>query len=262
MQKDASQLFSEYRTIVRRLRKECPWDREQTHESLRNHLLEEAYEAAEAIDLHEPGHLRDELGDLLLHIALHATIAEESGVFSLEDILTRNMEKLIRRHPHVFGDKTFSTKEEVKENWEKTKLAEGRTSVVDGLPHALPALIRATRLQDKVSKVGFDWNDPADVWKKVEEESAELQEAVGSGERDKIEHEFGDLLFALVNYGRFLHIHPEDALRIAAQRFEGRFRVVEKKLGERGQRPEDVTLKEMDVLWEEAKRESGNNASG
>jgi XTP/dITP diphosphohydrolase len=246
--------FQTYVEIVQRLRKECPWDREQTHTSLRNHLLEEAYETIEAIDKQDPGELRDELGDLLLHIVLHAIIAEETDSFSLLDILRRNKEKLIRRHPHVFGSKTFNTKEEVKENWEKTKMQEGRSSVTDGLPHALPALIRATRLQDKVSKVGFDWDDPSDVWKKVEEETAELTAAVESGDTDEMEHEFGDLLFALVNYGRFIHLHPEDALRRATLRFEARFRHVEKKLAEKDLRPEDVTLKEMDMFWDEAKR--------
>lgn len=255
MAPDAPQRFAEYREIVRRLRNECPWDREQTHGSLRNHLLEEAYEAAEAIDTGDLGHLRDELGDLLLHVVLHATIAEETGAFSLEDVLIRNQEKLIRRHPHVFGTETFTTKEEVKKNWEKTKKAEGRRSVVDGLPHALPALIRATRLQDKVSKVGFDWDNPRDVWKKVEEETGELREAVSGNDQKRIEEEFGDLLFAIVNYGRFIHVHPEDALRTATQRFEKRFRRVEVLLEEQGKRPEEVTLAGMDELWERAKQE-------
>ncbi len=258
MSEDIGHAFQDYRHIIRKLRKDCPWDREQTHASLRNHLLEEAYEAAEAIDTGDLSHLRDELGDLLLHIVLHATIAEESGTFSLEDVISRNQEKLIRRHPHVFGNETFATQEEVKKNWERTKLKEGRSSVVDGLPHALPALIRATRLQDKVSKVGFDWDNRDDVWKKVEEESSELREAISNGEQERIEHEFGDLLFAIVNYGRFIHAHPEDALRIATLRFEQRFRRVEQLLADRGKRPEEVSLADMDELWEQAKREQGN----
>ena len=181
--------FRDYVAVVRRLRMECPWDREQTHRSLKYHLLEEAYEAAETIDHDDMAHLRDELGDLLLHVTLHAVIAEESSTFSLVEVLRRNREKLIRRHPHVFGDKTFDTTDEVKKNWEKTKLSEGRRSVTDGLPRDLPALIRAHRLQEKVAKVGFDWADKADGWKKVEEEMRELHDADAAGDAGRIQEE-------------------------------------------------------------------------
>jgi MazG family protein len=249
--------FLAYVGVVKRLRKECPWDREQTHDSLKNHLLEEAYEAAEAIEQGDLELLRDELGDLLLHITLHSVIAEESGTFALLDLLVRNREKLVRRHPHVFADKTFSSKEEVKKNWELSKLREGRASVTHGLPLAMPALTRAWRLQDKVSKVGFDWNESAEVWKKVEEEKNELAEAVESGDRSAIENELGDLLFAVVNYSRFLDTHPEDALRRATLRFQSRFRFIEQRLSDRGLRPEDVSLREMDELWEESKKSGG-----
>jgi MazG family protein len=246
--------FAEYVAIVRRLRQECPWDREQTHRSLKYHLLEEAYEAAEAIDHDQLPLLRDELGDLLLHVTLHGIIAEESQSFTLVEVLQRNREKLIRRHPHVFGDRVFENAEEVKKNWERTKLTEGRSSVTDGLPHALPALLRAQRLQDKVAKVGFDWADKEDVWKKVEEEMQELHEAGARGDREHVEEEFGDLLFALVNYGRFLHIHSEEALRKATEKFTARFRAVEEELSKAGKTPEEAGLAEMDRIWETVKR--------
>lgn len=246
--------FAEYVAVVRRLRVDCPWDREQTHRSLKYHLLEEAYEAAEAIDHDQIPLLRDELGDLLLHVTLHAVIGEESGSFSLVDVLRRNREKLVRRHPHVFGDRVFENAEEVKKNWERTKLAEGRRSVTDGLPHALPALLRAQRLQDKVAKVGFDWADKEDVWKKVEEEMRELHEAGARGDAAHVEEEFGDLLFALVNYARFLHVHSEEALRKATEKFTARFRAVEEELSKAGKTPEQAGLAEMDSIWNEVKR--------
>lgn len=246
--------FAEYVAVVRRLRVDCPWDREQTHRSLKYHLLEEAYEAAEAIDHDQIPLLRDELGDLLLHVTLHAVIGEETGSFSLIDVLQRNREKLVRRHPHVFGDRVFENAEEVKKNWERTKLDEGRRSVTDGLPHALPALLRAQRLQDKVAKVGFDWADKEDVWKKVEEEMRELHDAGTRGDAAHVEEEFGDLLFALVNYARFLHIHSEEALRKATEKFTARFRAVEEELTKAGRSPEEAGLAEMDRIWNEVKR--------
>ncbi len=246
--------FAEYVAVVRRLRLECPWDREQTHQSLKYHLLEEAYEAAEAIDHDQLPLLRDELGDLLLHVTLHSVIAEETGTFSLVEVLKRNREKLVRRHPHVFGDRIFENAEEVKKNWERTKLTEGRESVTDGLPHALPALLRAQRLQDKVAKVGFDWTDREDVWKKVEEEMRELHEAGASGDAAHTEEEYGDLLFALVNYARFLHIHSEEALRKATEKFTARFRAVEEELAKAGRTPEEAGLAEMDRIWDTVKR--------
>ena len=246
--------FEEYVAVVRRLRKECPWDREQTHRSLKYHLLEEAYEAAETIDHDDMPHFRDELGDLLLHVTLHAVIAEESDTFTLREVLRRNREKLIRRHPHVFGDSVFETPEEVKQNWERTKMTEGRRSVTDGLPHALPALIRAHRLQDKVSKVGFDWTNKSDVWKKVEEEMKELHAAEATGKSDHIQDEFGDVLFALVNYARFLKIVPEEALRSTIEKFIARFRAVEERLLSTGRTPGQASLEEMDQIWESVKK--------
>jgi tetrapyrrole methylase family protein/MazG family protein len=245
--------FLEFVAIVRRLRKECPWDREQTHQSIRHSLIEEAYEVVEAIDHEQPQALKDELGDLLLHVALHSVIAEESGAFSLSDVVRAINKKLVRRHPHVFGKVKAETSKEVKANWEKLKLAEGRNSVVDGVPRDLPALLQAYRVQEKASKVGFDWNNKLDVWKKVEEEVKELQQAQAEGNHKDVESEFGDLLFALVNYARFINVNPEMALRKATEKFITRFHAVESELKKRGKRIEDSSLREMDEIWNERK---------
>ncbi|OGU30485.1 MAG: nucleoside triphosphate pyrophosphohydrolase [Ignavibacteria bacterium GWA2_55_11] len=257
MNQSVTDEFRAYVEVVRRLRKECPWDREQTHASLKYHLLEEAYEALEAIDHGDMPHLREELGDLLLHVTLHAVIAEESDAFDLADVLRWNRNKLVRRHPHVFGEATFAATDEVKRNWERTKMSEGRRSVTDGLPAALPALLRAHRLQEKVSKVGFDWNRKEDVWSKVEEELRELHEAENEGNSSQIEEEFGDVLFSLVNYARYLSVQPEEALRRSVEKFSDRFRVVEDTLREQGRSPEQASLEEMDRIWESTKRAPG-----
>ncbi|HAV23056.1 MAG TPA: nucleoside triphosphate pyrophosphohydrolase [Bacteroidetes bacterium] len=257
MNQSVTDEFRAYVEVVRRLRKECPWDREQTHASLKYHLLEEAYEALEAIDHGDIPHLREELGDLLLHVTLHAVIAEESDAFDLADVLRWNRNKLVRRHPHVFGEATFAGTDEVKRNWERTKMSEGRRSVTDGLPAALPALLRAHRLQEKVSKVGFDWNRKEDVWSKVEEELRELHEAENEGNSSQIEEEFGDVLFSLVNYARYLSVQPEEALRRSVEKFSDRFRVVEDTLREQGRSPEQASLEEMDRIWESTKRAPG-----
>ena len=239
--------------VVRRLRKECPWDREQTHDSIRYGLIEEAYEVVEAIDGNNLQELKKELGDLLLHVVFHSSIAEDKGEFTLQSVIEDETEKLIRRHPHVFGDVKVSGAKEVKENWEKIKLAEGRNSVVDGVPRELPALLRALRVQDKASKVGFDWEKKEDVWKKVLEELGELEREATAANHEQIEEEFGDLLFALVNYGRFLHTNPEYALRRTVDKFIERFQYIETKLKEQGKEIRKTTLEEMDKLWEEAK---------
>ncbi len=245
--------FENFVEVVRKLRKECPWDREQTHESIRYALIEEAYEVVEAIDANNLEELRKELGDLLLHAVFHSSIAEEKGEFTLESVIKDETEKLIRRHPHVFGEVKVSGPQEVKRNWEILKLAEGRNSVVEGVPRELPALLRALRIQDKASKVGFDWEKKEDVWKKVLEEVKELQREAKIGNHDRIEEEFGDLLFALVNYARFLHVNPEYALRRTVDKFIERFRYIETKLKERGKDITKTTLEEMDKLWGEAK---------
>jgi tetrapyrrole methylase family protein/MazG family protein len=246
--------FHEFVNVVRRLRKECPWDREQTHYSIREDLIEEVYEAVEAIDNDDWDELKLELGDLLLHIVLHAVMAEEEGVFTLDDVVVAVSEKMIRRHPHVFGGATVNGKEEVKRNWEHIKMSEGRHSVLEGVPKKMPALLRALRTQEKASKVGFDWKNKRDVWKKVAEELKELSGAERSRRKARIEDEFGDVLFSLVNYSRFLGINPEFALKKAIEKFAGRFRHVEHELRKNGKQIGTATLKEMDRIWDKKKR--------
>jgi MazG family protein len=246
--------FQEFVDIVKRLREECPWDREQTNDSIKANTIEEAYEVIEAIDNKDYDELRKELGDLLLHVVFHTVIAEQDGKFSLNEVLDSISEKLIRRHPHVFGGKEVADSEEVKRNWEQIKLTEGRNSVLEGIPVKLPALIRAYRLQEKAAKVGFDWDNKADVLRKVKEEFSELDAEISNNHKDKIEAEFGDLLFALVNYTRFIGINPEDALRRTNDKFIRRFNYIEKKLEEKGKKPADSNLAEMDSYWEEAKK--------
>ncbi|MGH2568800.1 MAG: nucleoside triphosphate pyrophosphohydrolase [Bacteroidota bacterium] len=241
--------FEEYLTVVRRLRKECPWDREQTHQSIRHSLIEEAYEVVETIDENNLNELKAELGDLLLHVVLHAVMAEEEKEFTIDEVVLSSKEKLIRRHPHVFGNFKATDAHEVKANWEKIKMSEGRASILQGVPKELPALLRASRLQEKASKVGFDWKNKKDVWKKVLEEVKELQAAERSADRAGVEDELGDLLFSLVNYARFLHVNPELALRRASEKFTKRFRKVEQELHKQGKRVEHASLEEMETLW-------------
>jgi MazG family protein len=198
--------FNEFVEIVERLRKECPWDKEQTNDSIKAATIEEAYEVVEAIDNKNYDELRKELGDLLLHVVFHTVIAEESNYFGINDVIESIQEKLIRRHPHVFGDKEVSDAEEVKTNWEEIKLSEGRVNLLDGMPPLLPALQRAHRIQEKVSKVGFDWERKEDVWKKVVEEIEEMHRSEMEGSHDEVEGEIGDVIFALVNYARFLRV--------------------------------------------------------
>lgn len=246
--------FERFVRIVRRLRRDCPWDREQTHRSIRHAFIEEAYEVVESLDAGDLRALRGELGDILLHVVLHATMAEQEGEFTLREVLRGISGKLIRRHPHVFGDRTASTADEVAGNWERLKMQEGRNSLLDGVPAGLPALQRALRVQERAAKAGFDWERTEDVWKKVEEETAELHEALRSGDERRAEEEFGDFLFALVNYARFLGIHPENALRGTVEKFIRRFRFIEEELRRRGKTPEESTLAEMDEIWNAAKR--------
>jgi nucleoside triphosphate diphosphatase len=256
--------FEEFVEIVKRLRKECPWDREQTNDSIKAATIEEAYEVVEAIDNKDYEELKKELGDLLLHVIFHSTIAEESNHFKLENVIDSIQEKLIRRHPHVFGNVEVNGAEEVKKNWEEIKLTEGRKSVVDGVPVSLPSLQRAHRLQEKVSKIGFDWENKEDVWKKVIEEIDEMHEIENLKSQilnlkdekinEKLESEIGDVFFALVNYSRFLGINPENALRRTNEKFIKRFNYVEKKVLESGKSMSESNLKEMDVYWEESKK--------
>jgi len=251
--------FERLMEIMRKLRAPggCPWDAEQSHESLKRYLLEEAYEVIEAIDSGDRAHLKEELGDLLLQPVFHAAIAEENGAFTMDDVLDAINEKLIRRHPHVFGDEVIESSAAQVENWEKIKTREKgvqRKSALSGVPPHLPALMQAHKITEKAARVGFDWEHTDQVFAKVMEELHEFEEAMLSGDQKEMESELGDLLFAIVNLGRFLAIDPEDALRKTIQRFTKRFSHVEETLHARGQGMQDSTLEEMDLLWEEAKK--------
>ena len=244
--------FNEFVEIVKRLRKECPWDREQTNDSIKAATIEEAYEVVEAIERKNYEELRNELGDLLLHVVFHTIIASESNNFTIDDVINSIKEKLIRRHAHVFGNVKVSGSAEVKKNWEEIKLEEGRNSVLDGVPEMLPSLQRAHRLQEKASKVGFDWEKKEDVWKKVIEEIEEMHEIekvksqASNAKSDEeiynqLENEIGDVFFALVNYARFLDVNPENALRRTNSKFIKRFGYVEEQI--KSTRKKDVGLK-------------------
>lgn len=246
--------FKELYEIVKRLRVECPWDREQSNESIKAATIEEAYEVIEAIDNNNYDELKKELGDLLLHVIFHSVIASESSHFQLEDVIDSISEKLIRRHPHVFGNIDVNGAEEVKRNWESIKLTEGRDSVLDGVPKLLPALQRAHRLQEKASKVGFDWEKKEDVWKKVIEEIEEMHASEKLESHADLENEIGDVFFAMVNYARFLGVNPENALRRTNEKFIRRFKYVEKKVNSGGGKINETSLQEMDKYWEESKK--------
>lgn len=250
--------FERIMEIMRRLRGPggCPWDAEQTHESLKRYLLEEAYEVIEAIDAKSPQMLREELGDLLLQPVFHAVVAEENGDFSMVEVLEELAEKLVNRHPHVFGDQVIRTSNEQVENWERLKQREKREerrSALSGVPPHLPALMKARKITEKAARVGFDWSHADEVFAKVMEELHEFEETMLSGNQERMEAELGDLLFAIVNLGRFLSIDPEDALRKTIDRFRARFEHIEETLHERGISMKDASLEEMEALWAEAK---------
>ncbi|HSD64952.1 MAG TPA: nucleoside triphosphate pyrophosphohydrolase [Ignavibacteriaceae bacterium] len=246
--------FKELFGIVKKLRLECPWDKEQTNDSIKAATIEEAYEVVESIDEKNYNELKKELGDLLLHVIFHSVIASEGNHFKLEDVIDSISEKLIRRHPHVFGGVEVKDAEEVKKNWENIKLTEGRDSVLEGVPKILPALQRAHRLQEKAAKVGFDWEKKEDVWKKVIEEIEEMHDSEKQGNREQLEAEIGDVFFALVNYARFLGINPENALRRTNEKFISRFNYIENKINDSGRKISDSNLNEMDKYWEESKK--------
>lgn len=246
--------FSRLAEIMHEIRQNCPWDKIQTHDSLRQYLLEETYEVLEALDERNYSELKVELGDLLLQVFFHAELARENGLFDLGDILFEISEKLVRRHPHVFGNVKADSPEKVRANWEQIKLKEGRKSVLEGVPKELPSLLRAYRLTSKASKVGFDWKSPEGAFKKLEEEIYELKEEIKVSSKEKMEEELGDLLFALVNFSRFYEINPEDALRKTTAKFIRRFTHIEETLQKNGKLPKDSTLEEMDKIWNEAKK--------
>ena len=251
------EFYADLVAIIKQLRRDCPWDREQTHESVRHLLIEEAYEAVDAIEKGDYDEFKSELGDLLLHVLFHSAIAEEDDRFTIGDVLQAVTDKLVRRHPHVFGDTAVKGVQDVLANWERIKRTEGqRKSALDGVPSNLPALLCAFRIQEKAAGVGFDFSGHADVWAKVEEEIREYKEVIGSSDQ---EAEFGDVLFALVNYARFSGINPENALRRTNKKFQRRFRYIERHLDLAAK---SAGLEEMDRFWEEAKRGESSPGEG
>lgn len=247
--------FERLLTIMDELRAGCPWDRKQTLESLRYLTIEETYELSDAILQKDEDSVCGELGDLLLHIVFYSKIGSEHGTFDITRVIERICDKLVQRHPHIYGDVEVSNAEQVKNNWEKIKLRNGSKGVLSGVPNSLPAMVKAFRIQEKVRGVGFDWEHTHQVKDKVLEEWQELQEEVNNGENpERIEGEFGDLLFALINYSRFIHVNPEDALERTNLKFIRRFNYLEQKAAEEGRNLHDMTLAEMDVWWNEAKK--------
>lgn len=246
--------FDRLLTIMDELRAQCPWDKKQTLQSLRHLTIEETYELGDAILDNDLEEVKKELGDLLLHIVFYAKIGSETGDFDISDVANEICEKLISRHPHIYGDVKVANEEDVKRNWENLKLKEGKKSVLEGVPMSLPALVKASRIQDKVAGVGFDWEEPQQVFEKLQEELAELQHEIDEHNQDKMESEFGDVLFSMINYARFLNINPEDALERTNKKFIKRFQYLEEKAKEKSKSLKDMTLAEMDVFWEEAKK--------
>ncbi len=254
--KEELKAFDRLLTIMDELREGCPWDKKQTIESLRYLTIEETYELSDAIINGDMKDVQQELGDLMLHLVFYSRIASEKKSFTITDVLNGICEKLIKRHPHIYGGTTVVDAKEVKDNWEKIKLdKEGKKSVLEGVPQSMPPLVKAYRMQEKASGVGFDWDNKGQVWDKVLEELDELKQEVDSGEsHEKTEQEFGDLLFALVNYSRFIDVNPEDALEKTNKKFKGRFQYMEQKIKGQGKKLADLSLTEMDVFWEEAKK--------
>lgn len=246
--------FDRLLTIMDELREGCPWDREQTMETLRHLTIEEVYELGDAILEKDLDEVKQELGDILLHIVFYSKIGSETGNFDIADVCNSISEKLISRHPHIYSDTKISNAEEVKQNWEQIKLKEGKKSVLEGVPNSLPAMVKANRIQDKVAGVGFDWEEPHQVWEKVEEELSELKQEVLNKDKSKIENELGDVFFSLINYARFLEISPENALERTNKKFIKRFLFLEAKAKEDGRSLKEMSLEEMDKIWDQAKK--------
>jgi len=245
--------------VLNTLRTECPWDKKQTMETLRHLTIEETYELSDAIMEGDVQEVKKELGDVMMHLVFYARIAEEQGAFDILDVLNGVCDKLINRHPHIYGDVDVQNEDDVKRNWEKIKLKEGNKSVLGGVPASLPALVKAARIQEKARGVGFDWEDKSQVWEKVEEELQEFKaefnvEDNSAIDAEKAEAEFGDLLFSLINYARFIKINPENALEKTNKKFIKRFQYLEEKAKENGKALQDMTLAEMDIYWNEAKK--------
>ena len=246
--------FDRLLTIMDELREQCPWDKKQTMESLRHLTIEETYELGDAILEANMTEIKKELGDVLLHIVFYAKIGSETNDFDIADVANEICEKLIHRHPHIYGDLKVQDAKEVAQNWENIKLKEGKKSVLEGVPSSLPALVKANRIQDKVAGVGFDWEQPEQVWEKLQEELGELKEEVMQGNKQGMESEFGDVLFSMINYARFLKVNPENALERTNKKFIKRFQYLEQKAKSAGKTLQEMTLAEMDVYWEEAKK--------
>ena len=242
--------FERLLVIMDELREQCPWDRKQTNETLRHLTIEETYELSDALLKGDDEEIKKELGDLFLHLVFYSKIGDEKGVFNVTDVLNSVCEKLIARHPHIYGDIEVKDEDEVKQNWEQLKLKEGNKSVLAGVPNSMPSMIKATRMQDKAAQVGFDWPQKEQVWEKVEEELNEFKDAHGS----KKEEEFGDLIFSLINYARWLKINPDDALEATNRKFKYRFESIEQYAKENSIKMKEMTLSEMDEVWEQAKK--------
>ena len=253
---EKSQAFERLLKIMDELREQCPWDKKQTMESLRHLTIEETYELTDSIIENQPDKIKKELGDLLLHIVFYARIASETDLFDIKDVIDSLCEKLIHRHPHIYGDVKVTSDEDVKKNWEQLKLKEGNTSVLAGVSKSIPAMIKAMRIQEKARAAGFDWENKTQVWDKVMEELQEFKDETTkeNHDRKRIEDEFGDLIFALINYSRFIDVNPEEALERTNLRFIHRFKYLEEKAKENGQELTKMTLEEMDVYWNEAKK--------
>lgn len=248
------QAFDRLLTIMDELREQCPWDKKQTLESLRHLTIEEVYEVGDAILNNDLDELKKELGDVLLHIVFYAKIGSEKKAFDIADIANAISDKLVDRHPHIYGNAIAENEEQVKQNWEKLKLKEGKKSVLEGVPKSLPALVKANRIQDKVAGVGFDWEEPHQVWDKVQEELSELNEEITKGNQKNIEKEFGDVLFSMINYARFIKVNPENALERTNQKFIKRFQYLEEKARDNGKQLSEMSLAEMDSFWNESKK--------
>ncbi len=246
--------FERFLNIMDDLRTGCPWDREQTFESLRHLTLEEVFELSDAILDKDMKEIKIELGDLMLHLVFYAKIGEEKEAFDIKDVLDGIAEKLIFRHPHIYGEVKVSSAEDVKDNWEKLKLKEGKKSVLEGVPVSLPPLLKAYRMQEKVKGVGFEWKEKSQAWDKVLEEMNELKQEVANGSvKEKMEDEMGDLFFALVNYARYIGVNPDDALERTNKKFKARFQYIEEEASKEGKSPKEMTLEEMDFFWNRAK---------
>jgi len=251
--KNKTKAFTRLLTIMDELREQCPWDKKQTLESLRYLTIEEMYELSDAILDNDLEEIKRELGDLMLHIVFYARIASETNDFDIADVINSVCDKLVHRHPHIYGDVKVKDEVEVKKNWEKLKMKEGKKSVLEGVPKSLPAIVKSFRIQEKVRGIGFDWDNKTQVWDKVLEELEELKVEIEKGDKNRIESEFGDLLFSLTNYSRFIDVNPEDALERTNKRFIKRFQIMEKLIEKENVSLDKMNLEQMDVYWEQAK---------